>query len=533
VPAVSSELTERELYARDAYESVTALSVLLLLWSGVRLLSTGAPGSGWPFEVVRASHLGFALFGLVFVGLTWRKPQVTFAIVFSCVAIAASIVFVPWAALASAQEDRLWEAAAGAQLAMASIPLITPRFLWLGCILLGGLATATVVTFLLAAQLGISPMPAGEPFLSLSMGAIGLAVLFLREQRRRIGLEYIRTEADTRALSQIGPLLVSVRAQLDADLAALSEDVPELPDEAKDGPLKRALGRLASLRQQLEDLEQSPSDPGEAARQLQIRDSYVGVTYFAIGALLANTINLWSAHNLALGYAWDVLWIVEFVFLGVLIWLSWNRRAPSARRALWAGLVLFLAAMCAICSAHVYWVRLPQPAQPFIGHKLLLAALVLIRPRRLWLGVLLVAVVGAEAIALQSVLAPTAPFSPLEPWHTLLFVVLALGLLFMGEQRRVASLQLIRKQAEASSLFRRASMFLALKDRLNSPIQTLVLRNALLEQTGAPPAILSRLQAAVDNLVSLSQQVAQVTGVVRTEHYQASLDAEEALRRRR
>src|SRR6185436_18933088 len=55
----------------------------------------------------------------------------------------------------------------------------------------------------------------------------------------------------------------------------------------------------------------------------------------------------------------------------------------------------------------------------------------------------------------------------LAPWHMLLFGLIGFGFLVMGENRRIASIGLLRAEAMKSSLYRHAQLSIALCDQLN------------------------------------------------------------------
>src|SRR5262249_29429119 len=169
-------------------------------------------------------------------------------------------------------------------------------------------------------------------------------------------------------------------------------------------------------------------------------------------------------------------------------------------------------------------------AHPYVGHKLLLIGIVLIRPLRLWLGVLLVALVSVEALVLHLTIAAVRP-PPLEPWHTLLFSALAVGFMLMGEQRRLASLKLLRAQSESSALQRRAGLFLALCDQLNTPLQTLLLRLEMVVTSRQPVTVQVKERIALVH--SLSGQLHELAAAVPGRLVRASLDPTELQDRRR
>ncbi|HEX6837738.1 MAG TPA: hypothetical protein VF334_14260, partial [Polyangia bacterium] len=128
------------------------------------------------------------------------------------------------------------------------------------------------------------------------------------------------------------------------------------------------------------------------------------------------------------------------------------------------------------------------------------------------LGLPLILVTAADALALYWMLGFGAlkdRLSVTEPWTTLVFMAVGIVALLQRDQRRVASLALLRAEARASEQHRRAAMLLALRDQLNTPLQTLVIGAARLTARD-PGHDLSRVQAAIDRLVALSRELARL-----------------------
>jgi len=144
------------------------------------------------------------------------------------------------------------------------------------------------------------------------------------------------------------------------------------------------------------------------------------------------------------------------------------------------------------------------------------------------LGAVLIVVTAANAIALWFLLdshAHARNMAGAEPWVTLFYMMLGLFCLRMHEQRKLASLQLLRAEGEASALQRQARMFLAMRDRLNTPLQTLLLSSQSLPLVGPENG---QVQDALDRLVSLSRELAELE--LPTPSSSTSLDADRELR---
>jgi hypothetical protein len=178
--------------------------------------------------------------------------------------------------------------------------------------------------------------------------------------------------------------------------------------------------------------------------------------------------------------------------------------------------------------------QLHRPYAPFLGHKLLMVSLGLTVATRYRLAVVLLGVTAASAMTTWFVLDLGARHDLIpmaEPWITLSFLLIGLVSARLLEQRRIASVHLLRAEAEASALHRRALMLLALRDRLNSPLQTLVVGVAT-PNSVVPADRVEQVEAAVEQLVGLSRELAQLDWLVPAAAATPSFDAEQELRRR-
>ena len=96
----------------------------------------------------------------------------------------------------------------------------------------------------------------------------------------------------------------------------------------------------------------------------------------------------------------------------------------------------------------------------------------------------------------------------------------------------VTARSLLRAELETSSLRRRASVFFSLRDRLNSPLQALMLRLATDDLDGHSSPTLERASSAVNELAALSSELVRLQEELPPHTYPASLDAERELERR-
>jgi hypothetical protein len=216
-----------------------------------------------------------------------------------------------------------------------------------------------------------------------------------------------------------------------------------------------------------------------------------------------------------------------FLSGGLLAHLLVTRHRPSERRALVAIVLLWATVLPLTSLNQAHLLALDRPYQPLFAHKMLVVVLGLVAASRLWLGAVLISLTTAVGLAVFVLLdlgAHRALIAHSEPWVFLSFVMIGAGSLVMRAQRRVVSLQLLRAEGEAQALRRHASLFLALRDQLNTPLQTLVLAAAQL-QDRHPDGDLAAIAAEIDPLVKLSQQLSALDALIPKESYHASFDA--------
>jgi hypothetical protein len=108
-------------------------------------------------------------------------------------------------------------------------------------------------------------------------------------------------------------------------------------------------------------------------------------------------------------------------------------------------------------------------------------------PRWLWLGIAVEAVMGALCLGIYVMLdlgsqQHRIPYA--EPWVTLLYCAVGIGLVVLRDQRRAASLSLLREEIEADAIARRSSVVLAILDETGSPLQVLSVSLGLLARRG-------------------------------------------------
>jgi hypothetical protein len=540
--------TSEETMTREAYDRAILVSMLFMLWGAFSLVS----GLRRAFLAPNVAQALVGALGLTFFLRTRATPRRILAQIYTAAIIAYSLLILPWTAVVWSRLGRPWEAFAVPQIGMLTMALVSPPRLIPGIALLAAFAVETAFVDFYARHVGLgAALPTTEPYVSIMVAIFGIYVLSLRRRRRRLVLTRLRLQSEAEALGRLGPLFATVRDEIDASLDAISSALRRLngPEvESQKEAVARALRRVADLRDRIQPLLPEPSRNDEALEQTHERDplaklerqfitsdAHAGATVFAaISATLGIFfISVATAEHFP-GSLLAIMMLIAISSAGYL--LATHSRPPSRSRStafvllLWATLLLVATygegtlARDAI-TAH-------RPYTPFIPHKLLLVTLPLVAPALGLITLVAVLATAVDALLLFFLLhlsAHTSVVSVVEPWTTMAFALVGFLLMSLHEQRRVASFALLRAESNRTSLQRRASLLLALRDQLNSPLQVLVLYASRLAQHSpeSGPAILAR----VSRLVAMSRRLASIDELGREGAEPISFDAIEALRR--
>lgn len=519
--------------ARDAHRSAATLTVLVLLWGTISLFVVP-----WdPFWIPNVGQSVVSAGVLVYLARTWNRPSLRAAEVLFVLGVVYALLLLPWTTVVWCQLGRPLEAFTIPQGAILVIALVTPgRWGFTAGAMCLFIAECLFVMFY-ARHLGLaSLLPITEPLGTFGYSILGFGLLLLRRRRRDLTSECVRMQAEVQAFDRIRPQFQRAREELDAQITRLAAEVQPTGVkrfDARSQVMRRALDRLADLRGKLGELvaDDVGTSAREAERRLIERDAQLGAIVLAsIAVALAAPVLIWS--EIELGGATTPFYLVNFsVALAMLLYLVSTRHRPSSRRALVAMLLMLAAGLPSITFNQYVLLDLGRPYSPFMGHKLLMGILGLSLTTRFRLGVVLIVLTAANAIALWFILdlgSHRDIIAYAEPWATVIYMCIGLVSLVLLEQRQITSLKLMRARAEASAMHRRAVMFLALRDRLNSPLQTLVL-GATAATMELPDSQGERVQAAVDRLVALSHELAELDGLVPP--LAASIDPDYELRR--
>jgi hypothetical protein len=298
--------------------------------------------------------------------------------------------------------------------------------------------------------------------------------------------------------------------------------------------MERAVHQLADVSDKLgKGLKGEPVGDvfSDAERRLRAADAHAGATMST--SLVAVTAPMVAFAQARAGLPGAAIALTALVGALLLAYLFATRRRPSELRALLLVLVLYCVVVPVGSYNQLHLLADSRPFTPLIAQKVLLTILGIAVASRFWLGLGLVFLTAAEALTLYFVLdmgAHKDRISLTEPWPVLVYLVIGIATLVARDQRRLASLRLLRAESEASALRQRALMLFALRDQLNSPLQTLVICVARFEGQ-RPPQELVRTE--IDRLVTLSRELAAVSEPDSGGDVPASLDAAAELSRRR
>jgi hypothetical protein len=184
---------------------------------------------------------------------------------------------------------------------------------------------------------------------------------------------------------------------------------------------------------------------------------------------------------------WPIVWLdgLHAVFAALVgAWL-WRRRehahAVAANAAFLAVLLPFFP---------IIWIgestaaRLYLGREPMVPFQFLMLGISLLSPVSLWLAGGLLGLVAINAAALWLYLHHNYPLpgAVAEPWLTLIFGGIAAVFVLARLYRRAMLQRLDRASAETASLIRVSRLFLSVRDRANTPLQTIEFAIALLER---------------------------------------------------
>lgn len=528
------DMFEEARRTRDAHRTATVFALLVFIWGGVSLLATP-----WePFWLANVPQTIVSAAAIPYFLRSWKHPNRRIAEAFTALVVVYALCLLPWTSYVWTRMGRPVEAFTVPELAVICMALLLPPPMWLRIAVMSLFAAVGVFAWVDAHRLGLDTrIPVTEPIALIAFFFLGVGICLLRRNRRELVRDYVGIQAEVQALDHVRPMFSHARDQLRTQLDVLAADISDREEsERVSQGVVRALDRLSELRSRLDDVtseDQSGLSADEAEQRVLARDAQLGATFLAgIAVILVGPTLMWS-HFVLSRLSTELLAANALSYCALLIYLVATRRHPSSRRAMWAILALVATTLPVAAYNQMVLLHTHQPYAPFLGHKLLMVSLGLTVASRFKLGVFLIAITVLSAMGLWFVLGigehrDVVPLA--EPWITLSFALIGLVSARILDNRRAASVRLLRAEAEASALYRRALLLLALRDRLNTPLQTLILGMSPISPV--PGKRTEEVETAVEHLIDLSHELGNLDWVVPLAARHTSLDADGELRRR-
>ncbi|WPU64983.1 hypothetical protein [Peredibacter starrii] len=168
---------------------------------------------------------------------------------------------------------------------------------------------------------------------------------------------------------------------------------------------------------------------------------------------------------------------------------------------------------------HVIYITHSLAFSPFTAIKLHFFALAFLVPGPFWVNLLLMIIFGIEAIVMWTHFdIPNLQMVILgfEPTSTMLFGIVSLFLLFFRYRDEKIIRELSIKHAEAEAYEKVAKIFLNIRDRTNTPIQTLKIATFILSKRLPPDdEMISIMEKSIAKLTDLNEILNQTESHVR------------------
>lgn len=504
-----SGLETGETFQRDRHVRTILLAGLVCLWGAISLPLV-------PWHPFAAPNIAQAIAGgaaFIYLMRTRHRPRVRFARIFTAAVIVYAIILLPWTAVQWCELGRPLEALTAPQIAAVATPLIIPRPPVLSVALVLIFVAEGMFAYFYAAAVGLGDLlPLGEPLITGFFAVLGVALVVLAEQRRRLTKRYIQVQSELVALRRVGPMFEEVRQsmtdQLDSIGLALNQHYADGRSRLAETTADRALERLNNVGAQigvLTDVQVGSAEPYDEEQQFLARDAHNGAIVFAAAlAFLSIQTAVFGAPLPA-----DLFVASAVVSLSLLAYLVATRKRPSRRSADWILFVLWVALIAVTIATQRLLLDVGRPFIPFLGQKIFVVVLALVAASRFWFGLSLIVFTTLSVFVAYYAFemgANEAYISMIEPWVILIYAIIAGVTLVLREQRLVRSLRLRQAESESTALHRRADLLFALRDQFNTPLQALVLREQQLAQR-CSPAMAERLHTAISQLIVLSRQL--------------------------
>ncbi|MES2802033.1 MAG: hypothetical protein V4654_06035 [Bdellovibrionota bacterium] len=203
------------------------------------------------------------------------------------------------------------------------------------------------------------------------------------------------------------------------------------------------------------------------------------------------------------------------VFISLIIgyWLYSSRENLPSIKSLEVGfLILFAPFLATTWIGETTGLELGQIRQPFVPFQFLCICIAVLSPGRVVVAAAEIFVSLAVAVTFWFVLKGQYPLKGItgEPWATLTFGLIALMMLSARAYRKGIIQKLEKTRAEAEAFERAARLFLAVRDRANSPLQVINLCASLIvARNPEETETVERLQRSLIKLKELTDILAE------------------------
>jgi hypothetical protein len=533
-------------FARDAHDGALAL-MLIFCAAGALFAWTARALPGATPRLLALAWVAASGAASAYLARTRRRPAVARSFALGLVFSLALLAILPAIAVAWGALGRSWEVLSWLHLATVAVVLIAPRLRWIGLCFVFAFTLEAVLLVEWATHARVpEPMPYAEPWLSIVFGGMGVGLALLRDRRRALAIRHLHTEGELAMVSRVAQQFRAIGGELEVPLARLTDALAHLQQTsvapATIERLARAAERLGAVRSQLGRAGGASAPDATPPAQARAGERLLHAHAVQHGALVLAAIVLVSGV-LAVAVVRRpefrlarLSWSLQIgLALAAVTWLMATRERPTVAR----GTALLLLVFLPILVTTTLTTRaqtLPSvvtPFEPCAALKLLMVALPLVMPLA-WLGAALEALVAGESFVLYQwfhIAEQTAQVPHDEPSIALLYAMAGLVLLSLREQRRLASLALLRAEAELSALVHETAVASALNDQLNSPLQVLAFAVERLRLDAAAEPTMGELDEAVARLREISRQLPDLNAELPPGLAPASFDGAQALGR--
>ncbi len=242
-------------------------------------------------------------------------------------------------------------------------------------------------------------------------------------------------------------------------------------------------------------------------------EAYRTLVFACVASIVVQTIFIFiDGATLGIFMAWLN---GAHVFIAAVIgyWLFRHRENVPSIKSLEVGFFILSAPyLVTTWMGEAKGIELGQIRQPFVPFQFLCVYIAVLSPGRIVVAVAEIFVSLVVAVAFWFVLKSQYPLTgiPGEPWATLTFGLIALMMLAARAYRKGIIQKLEKTRAEAEAFERAARLFLAVRDRANSPLQVINLcATLIMARNPAEVETVERLQRSLVKLQELTDILAE------------------------